>query len=158
MISEGATTLWERWEKITPGGMNSHNHIMLGSVDAWFYRVIAGISCLEPAWKKIRIKPSVFSDLKYATATLKTMRGKVHVSLDKKEHNLNLIVQIPVGTTAEIHLPLPLGHGMVQEKGRLIWKKGEVKVNFSDVSFSELTEKYLIFKIRSGDYSFQVKI
>lgn len=34
MVREGATTLWERWESITGGGMNSHNHITLGSIDA----------------------------------------------------------------------------------------------------------------------------
>ena len=43
MLANGATTLWERWELVTGGGMNSHNHPMLGSVSAWFYRFIAGI-------------------------------------------------------------------------------------------------------------------
>ncbi|MGC8746870.1 MAG: family 78 glycoside hydrolase catalytic domain [Candidatus Saccharicenans sp.] len=37
MIREGATTLWERWEKLTGRGMNSHNHVMFGSLDAWLY-------------------------------------------------------------------------------------------------------------------------
>jgi len=32
MLREGATTLWERWEKIEGEGMNSNNHVMLGSV------------------------------------------------------------------------------------------------------------------------------
>jgi alpha-L-rhamnosidase len=59
MIREGATTLWERWEKMTGGGMNSHNHIMLGSVDAWFYKALAGIRCLEPGWRRIRIQPFI---------------------------------------------------------------------------------------------------
>jgi len=43
MLANGATTLWERWELATGGGMNSHNHPMLGSVGAWFYRAVAGI-------------------------------------------------------------------------------------------------------------------
>ncbi len=34
MLANGATTLWERWELLTGGGMNSHNHPMLGSVGA----------------------------------------------------------------------------------------------------------------------------
>ena len=35
--------------------MNSQNHIMLGSIDAWFYRYLAGIQ-LDPSipgWQKI---------------------------------------------------------------------------------------------------------
>jgi alpha-L-rhamnosidase len=37
MMENGATTLWERWEHMTGGQMNSHNHPMMGSVSAWFY-------------------------------------------------------------------------------------------------------------------------
>ena len=106
MISEGATTLWERWEKITSGGMNSHNHIMLGSVDAWFYKTIAGVSILEPGWKKIKIKPFPFKDLKYAATKLKTVRGPLHVSWQKSDEDFQLDLLIPVGTSAEIHIPI----------------------------------------------------
>jgi alpha-L-rhamnosidase len=155
MIAEGATTLWERWEKITGGGMNSHNHIMLGSIDAWFYRAIAGISCLEKGWKKVKIKPGVVGDLKFATATLKTVRGDVHVSWEKKEDSFEVIVQIPVGTTAEVHLPLLWEDGAVKESGRVLWEKGEVKKNFSDVSWSGEKNKYLVFNIRSGFFAFK---
>ncbi len=49
MIREGATTLWERWEFLTGSAMNSHNHIMFGSVDSWLYRCVAGISADERA-------------------------------------------------------------------------------------------------------------
>jgi alpha-L-rhamnosidase len=39
-----ATTLWELWDAPNEGpGMNSRNHIMMGSVGHWFYRNLAGI-------------------------------------------------------------------------------------------------------------------
>ncbi|MCU0643180.1 MAG: glycoside hydrolase family 78 protein [bacterium] len=156
MIAEGATTLWERWEKITGGGMNSHNHIMLGSVDAWFYRSIAGISCLEPGWKKIRIKPGVFGDLKFATATLKTIQGDVHVSWEKKENSLEVTVQIPVGVDVEIWLPLLWEDGVVQEGCSILWKNGKAIKNSSQVSFSGIKEKWLVFELGSGYYKFDM--
>jgi alpha-L-rhamnosidase len=149
--------LWERWEKITSGGMNSHNHIMLGSVDAWYYRTIAGLTCLEPGWKKIRIKPGVFGDLKFATTTLKTVRGNIHVSWEKKENSFEVIAQIPVGSEAEISVPLIWEDGTVQESGRILWKKGEVKEQFSDVSCSGRKNKYLVFNISSGFFTFKFK-
>ncbi|KAH3766800.1 Bacterial alpha-L-rhamnosidase concanavalin-like domain [Pelomyxa schiedti] len=40
-----ATTLWELWDSPREGsGMNSRNHIMFGSVGAWFYKYLAGIT------------------------------------------------------------------------------------------------------------------
>ncbi|MCX8171517.1 MAG: family 78 glycoside hydrolase catalytic domain, partial [Candidatus Bathyarchaeota archaeon] len=75
MIEEGATTIWERWEYLTGPGMNSHNHIMFGSVDAWFYKALAGInadpSC--PGFEKIVIKPHIVGDLTYVGASLRTI-------------------------------------------------------------------------------------
>ncbi|MHA1328348.1 MAG: alpha-L-rhamnosidase-related protein, partial [Promethearchaeota archaeon] len=69
MIREGATTLWERWEKLEKGGMNSHNHAMLGSVDTWFYKHLVGIQPIEPGWKKIKIKPFFPDDMKFANSS-----------------------------------------------------------------------------------------
>jgi len=157
MISEGATTLWERWEKITSGGMNSHNHIMLGSVDAWYYRTIAGIACLEPGWKKIRIKPGVVADLYFATATMKTVRGDVHVSWEKQENCFEVIVQIPIGSEAEICLPMLWEDGVVQESGSILWENGVAKNNSSDVSFLGVKGKHLIFEMGSGCYIFKME-
>lgn len=157
MIMEGATTLWERWEKITGGGMNSHNHIMLGSVAAWYYRSVAGISCLEPGWRKIQIKPGVFGDLKFATAKVKTMRGDVHVSWEKQENRLEVIVQIPVGAEAEICLPLLWEDGVVHEGGSLLWKNGKASKISSQVSFSGAKEKWLVFEMGSGYYKFKLE-
>jgi alpha-L-rhamnosidase len=156
MISEGATTLWERWEKITSGGMNSHNHIMLGSVDAWFYRAIAGISCLAPGWKKIRIKPNVVGDLKYATARVTTVRGDVSVAWQKLEQSFEMICGIPVGATAEIYLPLSWQASRVIESGQILWEKGESKTRLSAVQFVGRKGEFLVFEIGSGYYQFQL--
>ena len=47
MVSRGATTLWELWNDKAGPSMNSHDHIMFGSVGAWFYQALAGIN--QPA-------------------------------------------------------------------------------------------------------------
>ncbi len=44
MLANGATTLWERWEMLNGYGMNLHNHPMMGSLSAWFYKYLAGIN------------------------------------------------------------------------------------------------------------------
>ena len=62
-VNMGATTIWERWNSIKPdgtfdeSGMNSLNHYAYGSVGDWMYRKVAGLSQLEPGYKKFQVKP-----------------------------------------------------------------------------------------------------
>ena len=157
MIEEGASTLWERWEKISGGGMNSHNHIMLGSVDAWFYRTIAGVRCLEPGWKKIAIKPPLFEGLNFAAARLKTIRGEIRLSWQRLENSFELIAQVPVGSEAEVFLPLLFEEATLREGKKILWKKGKQKEILPEILFSGRKGEYLIFQIGSGYYSFRIE-
>ncbi|MGC8674327.1 MAG: family 78 glycoside hydrolase catalytic domain [Thermoprotei archaeon] len=108
MLREGATTLWEHWEYTTTIG--SHNHIMLGSVDSWFYRRLAGISVdeKEPGFSHIVFRPGVFGP-KYAAAELRTVKGLVGCEwrVDDKagKRVLAIKVSVPVNCRGTIYLP-----------------------------------------------------
>jgi alpha-L-rhamnosidase len=58
-VTQGATTIWERWDSLrpdgtlNPGGMTSFNHVALGSVAGWLHRVAAGLAPAAPGYKKI---------------------------------------------------------------------------------------------------------
>jgi alpha-L-rhamnosidase len=156
MIEEGATTLWERWEKLEGQGMNSHNHIMLGSVDAWFYRVIAGLAPAEPGWKRIRIKPHILGDLTHATATVKTIRGEVHVSWEKGEAALNFNVGLPANTLADVYVPLVDRMGAVKEGGNSIWAGGKAAEAVSGITTVGEEGEYLHLIAGSGFYEFEI--
>ena len=62
-VNMGATTIWERWNSIKPdgtfdeSGMNSLNHYAYGSIGDWMYHKVAGLSQLEPGYKKFQVKP-----------------------------------------------------------------------------------------------------
>jgi alpha-L-rhamnosidase len=158
MVEEGATTLWERWEKITGEGMNSHNHIMLGSVDAWFYRTLAGIACDSPGWSRVKIKPHPFEGLSHASASIKTIRGDCAVKWKRETDSFTLIIRIPVGARALVHLPLLWKSAEVFESGRLIWKKEGAGTGLSDgITLSGLENNYLVFETGSGTYHFEAK-
>jgi len=154
MVKEGATTLWERWEKITGGGMNSHNHIMLGSVDAWFYKTIAGVRCQAPGWKKILIKPPDLPDLEYATCSLQTISGNVEVDWQRKDAALRLDIHIPVGAQAEIHVPLLWPGSVLKENGATIYRKEKYFDKIPELEFLGLRSGRLILKTLSGSYRF----
>jgi alpha-L-rhamnosidase len=106
MIESGATTLWERWEKLTGGGMNSHNHPMLGAVGSWLYRWVAGLRLAEPGeTPHFEVQPPVCDQLTHAQAFLQTLWGIASVSWKRKGNILNVSVVIPWNCTGTIRLP-----------------------------------------------------
>ena len=120
MIACGATTIWERWEELRGLGMNSHNHIMLGTVDAWFYRTLAGIIQDAPAWRKVKIEPYFPGDLRHVAASVGTLYGELSVSWMVDEGNVTLDVSVPIGIEATVRIPCGEGRERLLESGRRI--------------------------------------
>ena len=107
---ENATTLWELWDAPFEGpDMNSRNHIMFGSVGAWFYSHLAGIE-LTP--DLIVIRPRMLSENKKhlllkMDCQLSTLYGLVHIAYTRDEHQLpantiRLRLNIPPNTQARV--------------------------------------------------------
>lgn len=154
MIERGATTLWELWQEKTGPSMNSHNHPMFGSIGAWMYESLAGINFdpKEPGYRRIRIEPQVVRDLNWVSGTINTVRGTVSSSWTRTGEVLRLEVTIPLGSTAEVHVPkLGLGNITVEESGRAVWKDGRFEGTGRE------TRGELIFEIGSGTYVFERK-
>ncbi|MBC7188028.1 MAG: family 78 glycoside hydrolase catalytic domain [Calditrichaeota bacterium] len=155
MVREGATTLWERWEKLTNRGMNSQNHIMFGSVDAWFYRAIAGIRCAAPGWKKVVVKPHLFSGLSFAAGRVRTVLGTVEVAWERRDQGVTVSVRIPVGAEAEVHLPLLSQHPSVLEGGKAVLRKGKLSPRLPEgVAMARIEQDRLVLQVGSGSYRF----
>jgi alpha-L-rhamnosidase len=102
MLEGGRTTLSEFWDL-----KGSHNHVMLGSIDGWFYRVLAGIQPDEarPGFEHIIIKPFVPGSMSLVRASTRTVRGRVAVEWTKQSGSLRLKVSIPANSTATVHVP-----------------------------------------------------
>ncbi len=102
LLEGGRTTLSEFWNL-----KGSHNHVMLGSIDGWFYRVLAGIQPDEtkPGFEHIIIKPFVPDSLSFVRACAQTSHGRVAVEWKKEGGELKLSVSIPVNCTATVYLP-----------------------------------------------------
>lgn len=159
MIREGATTLWERWEYLAEGGMNSHNHIMFGSVDAWFYKVLAGIN-IDPAssgFRRIIIKPFIVGDLRYVSASVKTIRGMVSSSWKKNTHSLTLSIILPVNTQAKVSVPkMKLANVTIRESRKTVWGNGSYREGIAGIIGASEDDEYVTFEVRSGSYSFEM--
>ena len=110
-VKKGATTIWERWNSILPNGdfdesgMNSLNHYAYGSIGSWLYEKVAGIRCMEPGYKKIRIQPTLTKGMTEVSATYESIYGTIVSAWSCREGKICVDVQIPANTTAVIQLP-----------------------------------------------------
>ena len=160
MIKEGATTLWERWEHLTNAGMNSHNHIMFGSIDTFFYKVHAGINLdpSSPGFKRVIIKPYPIGDLKHASASIKTIRGIISSNWSRDNDLFNLQIKLPCNTKASVSIPkMGLKEVTVKEGGKLIWKNRSFLKVVEGISKGAEDKEYVTFEVGSGLYSFQLR-
>lgn len=111
-VINGATTIWERWnsyvaETDTFGNvaMNSFNHYSYGAIGEWMYTRILGINPLEPGYKKILLAPTIGGKLTYAKGCYEAVRGTIVSDWDISDGKLKYHCTVPVGATAELHLP-----------------------------------------------------
>lgn len=106
LLEGGRDTLSEFWDL-----HGSHNHVMLGSIDAWFYRTLAGIQVDEarPGYAHVFIRPFVASDLPGVRARVETVRGPVAVRWVQSSGVLRLSVEIPPNADATVSVPARAG-------------------------------------------------
>lgn len=124
-VKKGATTIWERWDGIKPDGtfqtptMNSFNHYSYGAIGDWMYQNIAGIQRKDdvPGYKSIVIAPHLGGGFTYADATLKTPYGQITSSWKIESNTMELKVEIPENTTADIIFPQLADISSIKENG-----------------------------------------
>ena len=110
-VDMGATTVWERWDGILPNGkyhdpaMNSFNHYSYGAVAEFIYRRIAGLDVIEPGYKKFKLAPRLTVGLAHVRMEYESVYGTILCEYEIKGKVGKLKAEIPVNTTAEIHLP-----------------------------------------------------
>ncbi len=160
MIANGATTLWELWQLKTGPSMNSHNHPMFGSVGAWLYQALAGITQPEgyAGFRNILIQPKMVRDLHYVSGTIHTPRGKIHCGWTRSDRSLSLDVIIPVNAQAEIHLPKSDWEGVtLTENGNQVYGGQKFLTGEPGIRMVEETKSDVIIRVGSGTYHFRLK-
>ena len=103
-LSRGATSLTEAWDT-DPN--ESQNMFMLGEAEEWFYKALAGIGSDPDAvgFDRIMIKPEPVGDVKWCTASYRSVRGPISSHWEIVDRDLHLTVAIPPNTTATVFVP-----------------------------------------------------
>jgi len=111
-VTQGATTVWERWDSLLPDGtlnpgeMTSFNHYALGAVVDWMHRTLAGLAHAAPGYRELRIAPRVVPELDRARATLDTPYGPAASGWERLgDGTVRVTCTIPPNTTAIAELP-----------------------------------------------------
>ncbi|WP_319503492.1 glycoside hydrolase family 78 protein [uncultured Draconibacterium sp.] len=112
-VTQGATTIWERWDGQKPDGsfqdvgMNSFNHYAYGAIGEWLYNHVAGIKVDEnnPGYKKFFLAPNPGGGLTHVNSTFDSMYGKIVSGWKVSDGQMTYKVEVPVNTSAEVVLP-----------------------------------------------------
>ena len=100
LVAQGATALWEMWD-----GRVSRNHIMFGEPPAWMYRYLAGMSPLEPGFRKVRFAPNFVSMVNHVRAEHLAPAGKIVSEWRRENGVVRCRFEIPSGVSALVELP-----------------------------------------------------
>lgn len=111
-ITQGATTMWERWNGYKPDGtfatpdMNSFNHYAYGAVGDWMYEKMCGIRQKEGSagFTDIIFSPVTSTAFSFAEASIETANGQVYSRWEITPEGTVYTFNVPENTkaTAEI--------------------------------------------------------
>lgn len=111
-VTQGATTIWERWDSYTKengfgsnNAMNSFNHYSLGSVLSWCYESVLGIQRDEkqPGYGHFYLRPQI-SGFTEASGGIETPYGSVESSWKRVDGMIRYSCTVPVNTSAQLVL------------------------------------------------------
>ncbi len=151
-VTQGATTIWERWDGQKPDGtfqdvgMNSFNHYAYGAIGEWLYSRVAGIKIDEehPGYKHFILAPHPGGGLTYAKASFDSMYGTIESGWSIENGNMVYAVEIPANTTANFILP----------NAHLV----DVSANDNIMAEAQQHENNVEVELGSGAYKFQYPI
>ena len=156
-VTQGATTIWERWDGQRPDGsfqtpeMNSFNHYAYGAIGDWLYKTVAGLQIdpQQPGYKHIVIHPQPGGGLTNARAAYTSLHGEIISDWQLSDAGLTLAVTVPPNTTATVVLPV--------QSSKRVMESGQALSDAPGVAGWAEGDDGLRVEIGSGRYEFMVK-
>ncbi len=145
-LVKGATALTESWQANHDA---SNNHLMLGHLMEWFYAQLAGIQEAESsvAGKEWVIYPKLVGDITTVDASYESPYGRVSSQWKKLASQVELMVEIPVNTTATVYVPA--------KNSTVVTESGTPVRQAKDVHFLKQEAGYAMYRVGSGRYTFR---
>ena len=123
-VTQGATSVWERWNSYTVEGgfngnnaMNSFNHFSLAAVTEWMMAYQLGIAPGEEAgYKSFILQPTVGGSFTEASGSFESDYGTIASSWTAQDGAITgYRATVPANTTATLYLPIPEAQAQAME-------------------------------------------
>ncbi|MGO1629532.1 MAG: family 78 glycoside hydrolase catalytic domain, partial [Microbacterium sp.] len=116
MIARGAGATSEAWDESQKSNL-TYSHPWAASPAFHVPSGIFGVRPIEAGYTSFQVKPQTGS-LAHATMTVPTVKGQIGVAFDHdSEDRMQLIVDVPGNTTADVSIPVPAGTEQVYLNG-----------------------------------------
>ena len=140
MRENGATTIWEMWEKDLPGHSLLHSSYLYPG--AWYIDGVAGIRNSSPGFRSfdIRIPQLTESQISWARADFDSPAGMIRSRWKRENGTTELDITIPPNCSATVYFP--------DEKGRVVMESSGHATQVA------VKEGYILFKVAAGKYRF----
>ncbi|MFE9974361.1 family 78 glycoside hydrolase catalytic domain [Streptomyces hirsutus] len=133
--AQGADTMWEMW----PADSRSRDHYFQGTVAQWLYENVAGLRPGDAGYATFVVRPDARTGVDWARTTIRTVRGPAGVSWSRIDGRLRLVVRVPVGAAAEVHVP-------ADERSRVTVPTG--------ARYLRTEPEFVIFQVPHGRWEF----
>lgn len=143
MKENGATTLWEMWEKDLPGHSLLHSSYLYPG--AWFIDGVTGIRRRDdsPGFRKFDIRVPDFpeEEISWAKADFSSPAGTIRSHWSRENGKTILQVTVPPNCKAVVHFPDELGR--------------KISVNANYAKKTGRKDGFVLYEIPSGSYRFE---
>jgi alpha-L-rhamnosidase len=154
-VTQGATTIWERWDGQKPdgtfqdAGMNSFNHYAYGAIGDWLYGVVAGIEIdpAEPGYKHVLIQPRPGGGIQWVKARHDSPYGEVGSAWALDGDRFSVSVEVPPNTRGTVRLPAASLAGTTEG--------GQPVGSAPGVREVTATNEDVVVEVSSGRYRFE---
>lgn len=110
-VTQGETTLPEFWEDQA----RSRCHDMMGSIFAWFYKGLGGISSID-GYATVKIAPTLPCGMEWIHCSYKAITGKIELLFEKRGDFYTIRVSLPPNVSGTLILPEGFVLADVEEK------------------------------------------
>ena len=140
MHENGATTIWEMWEKDLPGHSLLHSSYLYPG--AWFMDGVAGIRMRTPGFRtfELRIPKLAVSQISWAKAEYDSPAGMIRSHWKRENGKMEVNVTVPPNCRATVYFPSENGSTIREKSGKAMQTGTE--------------EGYTLFEIPAGKYQF----
>lgn len=140
MKENGATTIWEMWEKDLPGHSMLHSSFLYPG--AWYIDGLSGIKPDKPGYRQFIIEPPLAKEtgVEWVKASFDSPAGLIRSNWDRRGGRIALEIDVPPNTTCLLVLD-------EKEAGVVVEKKGVI-------TRIDSNNNKVVYRLESGKYEF----